>query len=165
MDMRLQQHSRQNLLAERAYSKASSLGLSCSSLLLLPSSLSGATEATPVTSVQQYLQAASLSDDSLRSEESLSEDIELPTPSPGSSTSSPGGQLWKDIDQAEAQDPLFSAEYSPDIFVYMRKREVRSVHVCVEVGGLSVTSITILPNNRKLGRGTCYVCLSMCFQT
>jgi len=79
-----------------------------------------------VTSVQQCLLAASLSDDSLRSEESLSEDIELPTPPPDSRTSSPGGQLWKDIDWSEAQDPLFSAEYSPDIFAYMRKREVRS---------------------------------------
>ena len=79
-----------------------------------------------MTSVQQCLLAASLSDDSLRSEESLSEDIELPTPPPDSRISSPGGQLWKDIDQAEAQDPLFSAEYSPDIFAYMRKREVRS---------------------------------------
>lgn len=104
-----------------------------------------------MTSVQQCLLAASLSDDSLRSEESLSEDIELPTPPPDSRTTSPGGQLWKDIDQAEAQDPLFSAEYSPDIFVYMRKREVRSGEE--GRGGLSPS----LPCYIQHAAGTCYV--------
>ena len=73
-----------------------------------------------------FLQATSLSDDSLRSEESLTEDIELPTPPPSSTVPSSveSGQLWKDIDQAEANDPLFSAEYTPEIFHYMREREV-----------------------------------------
>jgi len=90
------------------------------------STLSGATEDTPVTAVQHFLQATSLSDDSLRSEESLTEDIELPTPPPSSTipSSVESGQLWKDIDQAEANDPLFSAEYTPEIFRYMREREV-----------------------------------------
>lgn len=90
------------------------------------STLSGASEDTPVTAVQHFLQATSLSDDSLRSEESLTEDIELPTPPPSSTipSSVESGQLWKDIDQAEANDPLFSAEYTPEIFRYMREREV-----------------------------------------
>jgi len=99
------------------------------SVTILPSThstLSGASEDTPVTAVQHFLQATSLSDDSLRSEESLTEDIELPTPPPSSTipSSVESGQLWKDIDQAEANDPLFSAEYTPEIFRYMREREV-----------------------------------------
>jgi len=101
------------------------------------STLSGASEDTPVTAVQHFLQATSLSDDSLRSEESLTEDIELPTPPPSSTVPSSveSGQLWKDIDQAEANDPLFSAEYTPEIFRYMREREVSNpcVHRCVSM--------------------------------
>ena len=31
---------------------------------------------------------------------------------------------WKDIDKAEANDPLFSSEYAPEIYQYMRQREV-----------------------------------------
>lgn len=117
-----------------------------------------------MTSVQQCLLAASLSDDSLRSEESLSEDIELPTPPPDSRTTSPGGQLWKDIDQAEAQDPLFSAEYSPDIFVYMRKREVRSGE---EGRGSAITILTMLHAtcNMMLGLAMCTAVCEPCFQT
>jgi len=33
-------------------------------------------------------------------------------------------QSWNDIDKAESQDHLFSAEYAPEIFQYMREREV-----------------------------------------
>ncbi len=74
-----------------------------------------------MTSMQNFLQATTLSDDSLRSDESLSEPAPfLPPPSPSSKP-----QLWRDIDRAEAHDHLFSAEYAPEIFVYMRKREVR----------------------------------------
>jgi len=32
-------------------------------------------------------------------------------------------QCWNDIDKAEGHDHLFSAEYAPEIFKYMRERE------------------------------------------
>lgn len=80
--------------------------------------------------MQNVLQATTLSDDSLRSDESL-EELDPPTipTSPSSKT-----QPWRDIDQAEAHDHLFSAEYAPDIFAYMRKREVcdfKRVHLSI----------------------------------
>ena len=31
---------------------------------------------------------------------------------------------WNDIDKAESHDHLFSSEYAPEIFKYMREREV-----------------------------------------
>ena len=31
---------------------------------------------------------------------------------------------WKDIDKLEAHDPLFSSQYAPEIYDYMREREV-----------------------------------------
>lgn len=31
---------------------------------------------------------------------------------------------WNDIDKAERKDPLFSSEYAPDIYSYMKEREV-----------------------------------------
>ena len=33
-------------------------------------------------------------------------------------------QTWTDIDKKEEKDPLFSAEYAPHIYAYMRQREV-----------------------------------------
>ena len=114
------------------------------------STLSGASEDTPVTAVQHFLQATSLSDDSLRSEESLTEDIELPTPPPSSTVPSSveSEQLWKDIDQAEANDPLFSAEYTPEIVRYMREREVSNpcVHRCVSMLCDNNSSIVQVPS-------------------
>lgn len=76
-------------------------------------------EVTPVTAVKNFLQATTLDDTSLLSEESLSEDVGTQTP-----YSTPQPQLWKDIDQAEAHDHLFSSEYAPDVFHYMRQREI-----------------------------------------
>ena len=76
-------------------------------------------EVTPVTAVKNFLQATTLDDTSLLSDESLSEDVGSQSPC---STSQP--QLWKDIDQAEANDHLFSSEYAPEVFHYMRQREV-----------------------------------------
>jgi len=35
-------------------------------------------------------------------------------------------QSWNDIDKAESQDHLFSSEYAPEIFQYMKEREVGS---------------------------------------
>lgn len=72
---------------------------------------------TPVTQMKNFLEATTLSDSSLHSEETLDAPSIVTTPEPPA-------QLWKDIDQAEAKDPLFSAEYAPDIYAYMRKREV-----------------------------------------
>ena len=71
---------------------------------------------TPVTQVQNFLKATTLHDLSLQSEETLS--------SPEASSQEPPTQLWRDIDQAEAKDPLFSAQYAPYIYAYMRQREV-----------------------------------------
>lgn len=34
-------------------------------------------------------------------------------------------QCWNDIDKAESHDHLFSSEYAPEIFKYMREREAR----------------------------------------
>lgn len=31
---------------------------------------------------------------------------------------------WNDIDKVESHDHLFSSEYAPEIFKYMREREV-----------------------------------------
>ena len=93
------------------------------SSLSSPSSISSP-EVTPVTAVKNFLQATTLSDTSLLSDESLSEDVGVQTP-----CSTPQPHLWKDIDQAEAEDHLFSSEYAPDIFHYMRQREV-----CIVVG-------------------------------
>ncbi|XP_064393860.1 G2/mitotic-specific cyclin-B3-like isoform X2 [Halichondria panicea] len=70
---------------------------------------------TPVTQVQNFLKATTLHDLSLQSEETLS--------SPEASSQEPPTQLWRDIDQAEAKDPLFSAQYAPYIYAYMRQRE------------------------------------------
>ncbi|XP_019850667.1 PREDICTED: G2/mitotic-specific cyclin-B3-like [Amphimedon queenslandica] len=58
-------------------------------------------DTTPMTDVQNVLRATTLDD---KLEES---------------------QLWKDIDEAESHDPLFSSEYAPDIYQYMREREVK----------------------------------------
>ena len=48
-----------------------------------------------------------------------------------------GAVEWKDIDAAEAHDPLFSSEYAPDIYAYMKEREVcpltPSVPSCVSI--------------------------------
>ena len=71
-----------------------------------------------MTAMQNVLQATTLHDDSLRTEEedeSSNDDvIDLTSPTP----------LWTDIDQAEAHDPTFSSEYAPDIYQYMMQREV-----------------------------------------
>ncbi len=81
---------------------------------------------TPVTQMKNFLEATTLSDNSLHSEETLD------SPSAVTNTLEPPVQLWKDIDQAEAKDPLFSAEYAPNIYAYMRKREVcMYIHVSV----------------------------------
>ena len=103
------------------------LSLSLSLSLSLTNS-SASSQDTPVTAVQNFLRATTLNDDSLRSEESLSEDLQQQTP-----PSTPKPQLWKDIDQAEAQDHLHSAEYAPDIFVYMRQREVGGSHAPIRL--------------------------------
>ena len=81
---------------------------------------------TPVTQVQNFLKATSLNDISLLAEESLLCSDGETTESSASQASQPA-QLWKDIDQAESHDPLFSAEYAPEIYAYMRKREVNIV--------------------------------------
>ena len=57
---------------------------------------------TPVTQMQNVLQATKLSDDSITTETS-----------------------WTNIDEAQSRDHLYSAEYAPDIFHYMHRREVR----------------------------------------
>lgn len=31
---------------------------------------------------------------------------------------------WHDIDKAESHDPLFSSQYAPEIYQYMKTREV-----------------------------------------
>lgn len=74
---------------------------------------------TPVTQVQNFLQATTLHDLSLYSEETLSSE----EPSQSTSSEQSSVQLWRDIDQAEAKDPLYSSEYAPDIYAYMRRRE------------------------------------------
>lgn len=55
---------------------------------------------TPVTQMQNVLQATKLSDDSITTETS-----------------------WTNIDEAQSRDHLYSAEYAPDIFHYMHRRE------------------------------------------
>ena len=83
-------------------------------------------EATPVTAVQNFLRATTLNDISFRSDESLaSEESLLPDSTSSSSRELTPIQEWKDIDQAESKDPLFSAEYAPGIYTYMNRREVR----------------------------------------
>ena len=75
--------------------------------------------------MQNVLQATTLDDDSLRSDESLEEEEAVSSRlSPSSTYSSPQSQPWKDIDAAEIHDPLFSSEYAPDIYRYMCDREV-----------------------------------------
>ena len=90
--------------------------------------LSAESEQTPVTAVQNFLQATTLNDVSLHSEESLVMEESLSgVSSSSSSTQGPSQetvQQWRDIDKAEAKDPLFSAEYAPDIYTYMKRREV-----------------------------------------
>ena len=84
---------------------------------------------TPVTQVQNFLKATSLNDVSLLSDESLlcpEGEISESSTSQASRETKPA-QLWKDIDQAESHDPLFSAEYAPEIYAYMRKREVSCI--------------------------------------
>ncbi|KAL5475410.1 hypothetical protein EMCRGX_G025223 [Ephydatia muelleri] len=78
-------------------------------------------EDTPITTMNNVLQATKITDDSLRADESLSEDMQI---APSVSTSEP---QWKDIDKADAHDPLSSSEYAIDIFSYMRAREDRFV--------------------------------------
>ena len=87
-----------------------------------PSSLGSASQDTPVTAVQNFLQATSLNDVSLRSEESL-EEVESIVVDPA--PSEPDVPRWTDIDQADAHDPLYSSEYAPEIYTYMQQREVR----------------------------------------
>ena len=69
---------------------------------------------------------------SLRSEDEDREDVTEPhSDSKETATameSGPGegeGEKWTDIDLAESHDPLFSSEYAPEIYAYMREREVR----------------------------------------
>lgn len=88
-------------------------------------STSSACKDTPVTQVQNFLKATSLDDDSLRSEESLSSfEGETTEHTTQKSQETLPTQLWKDIDKAESKDPLFSSEYAPEIYEYMRMREV-----------------------------------------
>ena len=64
----------------------------------------------------------------MRSEDSASEDpitvdsspvlVEMASPAPS----------WTDIDQADAHDPSYSAEYAPEIYQYMKEREVSVEH-------------------------------------
>ena len=82
---------------------------------------------TPVTQVQNFLQATTLHDLSLHSEETLTSEESSQSVSSQVKEPSPSVQLWRDIDQAEAKDPLFSSEYAPDIYAYMRQREVHVV--------------------------------------
>ena len=95
-----------------------------------------------MTAVQNFLQATTLNDVSFHSEESLTSEESLASGSSStlSSTSSQetssqnesSVQLWRDIDKAEAKDPLFSSEYAPDIYTYMNRREVHvGLSVCV----------------------------------
>ena len=76
------------------------------------------------------------SDESLRSEDSASEEpitidsspvlVEMASPAPS----------WTDIDQADAHDPSYSAEYAPEIYQYMKEREVSVEHGnagCIDV--------------------------------
>lgn len=81
------------------------------------SSLGSASQDTPVTAMQHVLQATTLCDESLRSDQSPSpeEVIDLTSPTPS----------WTDIDQSEAHDPSYSAEYAPDIYSYMKQRELQ----------------------------------------
>ena len=71
---------------------------------------------TPVTAMQNVLQATRLDDSS-----SSSGLGELPTAEVGPTPA------WTDIDQAETQDPSYSSEYAPEIYQYMLLREV-SIH-------------------------------------
>lgn len=87
------------------------------------SSLGSASQDTPVTAMQNVLQATTLSDESLRSEESpvivvelsSGDVIDLTSPTPS----------WTDIDQADAHDPSYSSEYAPEIYSYMMQREMQ----------------------------------------
>ncbi|XP_065887687.1 G2/mitotic-specific cyclin-B3-like [Dysidea avara] len=63
-----------------------------------------------VTPIQTSLQATSIQDES--------GDLKLED-----SAMSTDDQSWNDIDKAESQDHLFSADYAPEIFQYMRERE------------------------------------------
>lgn len=78
-------------------------------------------EDTPITTMNNVLQATKITDDSLRADESLTEDMQI---APSVTTPEP---QWKDIDKADAHDPLSSSEYAIDIFSYMRAREDRFV--------------------------------------
>lgn len=92
-----------------------SLSLSSSS-----SSLGSASQDTPVTAMQNVLQATTLNDSSSGSEELPIAAVE-PTPA------------WTDIDKAEASDPSFSSEYAPEIYQYMRQREVRTFFIPMDL--------------------------------
>ena len=84
------------------------------------------TSSIGVTPIQTSLQATSIQDEVLCVLRSLfidgtfqSGDLKLED-----SAMSTDDQSWNDIDKAESQDHLFSADYAPEIFQYMREREV-----------------------------------------
>ena len=68
------------------------------------------------------------SDESLRSEESASEEPITVDPSPVLVEMTSPAPSWTDIDQADAHDPSYSTEYAPEIYQYMREREVSVEH-------------------------------------
>ena len=82
---------------------------------LISSSLGSASQDTPVTAMQNVLQATTL-DDSGSGPSELPFAEEEPTP------------LWTNIDQPEAHDPSYSSEYAPEIYQYMMQREVSIVY-------------------------------------
>lgn len=81
-------------------------------------------EDTPITTMNNVLQATKITDDSLRADESLSEDMQI---APSICTLPEPEPQWKDIDKADAHDPLSSSEYAVDIFSYMLAREERFI--------------------------------------
>ena len=86
-----------------------------------------------MTVVQNFLQATRLCDESLSlptedshstSEYDISIRYIVIDMCYGDLDDESSERSWKDIDQAESHDPLFSSEYAPEIYAYMREREV-----------------------------------------
>ena len=106
---------------------------SCSPLYphLISSSLGSAGQDTPVTAMQNVLQATTLDDSGSGHSELPFAEVE-PTP------------LWTNIDQPEAHDPSYTSEYAPEIYQYMMQREVSAVYtgtsnLCIVALSLSLS--------------------------
>lgn len=79
------------------------------------SSLGSASQYTPVTAMQNVLQATTLSDSNTLEEAPITTDDE--------DDDVIIVQQWTDIDQAESHDPAYTSEYAPEIYQYMMERE------------------------------------------